>query len=358
MESEVIILPIVLSFIATIASLPISLFFISRWKLLDDPKTHKHPAIIHNHPIPRGGSIPFFLGVWVAGIVFLPLNTYTIALFLASFIALIIGVIDDKYDLSRYIRLGANVICALLIVIAGISVTFITNPFGGILHLDSFRFSLFSLPIRFSHIFSILWIIWVMNMLNWSKGVDGQMPGVVAIAAFVIGLLSLRFPLSDQATYISASLSFIITGASLGFLVFNFYPAKIFPGYGATAIYLLLASLSMLSGAKLATAMLVMGVPMVDGIFTIIRRVVSGRSPFWGDKKHLHHLLLTLGLTQRHVALFYWIVSGILGAASLILSIKGKIFAILMLVIIIGGGLLFLHKTLKERHEKNFYQNT
>jgi UDP-GlcNAc:undecaprenyl-phosphate GlcNAc-1-phosphate transferase len=189
-------------------------------------------------------------------------------------------------------------------------------------------------------------------MLNWSKGVDGQMPGIVAISAFIIGLLSLRFPISDTQTFVAANLSFIITGASLGFLLFNFYPAKIFPGYGATAVYLLLASVSLLSSAKLATAILVMGVPMVDGVFTIARRLMSGKSPFWGDNKHLHHILLKLGFSQRFIAFFYWIVSVILGVISLTLSSKGKLFAIIMLGVVATGTILFLHALLKLKQDE------
>jgi len=172
------------------------------------------------------------------------------------------------------------------------------------------------------------------------------------ISAFVIGILSLRFSHLDQSSQSAAILSFIVSGASLGFLIFNFYPAKIFPGYGATSIYLLLAVASILSGAKLATAILVMGVPMTDGLFTILRRILSGKSPFWHDKKHLHHLLLNLGLSQRRVALFYWIVSAILGAISLVLTSKGKLFAIIMLLILVGGALLFLHYLINKTNDK------
>jgi UDP-GlcNAc:undecaprenyl-phosphate GlcNAc-1-phosphate transferase len=179
-------------------------------------------------------------------------------------------------------------------------------------------------------------------MLNWSKGVDGQMPGIVAISAIVIGILSLRFSVLDQSSITAATLSFIIAGASIGFLVFNKFPAKIFPGYGATALYLLLAVASIFSGAKLATAILVMGVPMTDGLFTIIRRLASGKSPFWHDKQHLHHLLLGLGIGQKRVAIFYWVVSAALGLIALMLSSKGKLFAIIMLVILVFGGILFL----------------
>ena len=145
----------------------------------------------------------------------------------------------------------------------------------------------------------------------------------------------------------------MIAGASLGFLIFNFHPAKIFPGYGATAVYLLLSAVSILSGAKLATAILVMGVPMIDGIFTIMRRVLTGRSPFWHDKKHLHHLLLSFGMGQRQIALFYWIISAILGTLALVLSSQAKLFAIIMLLIVVGGTLLFLHRILRNTYDKN-----
>lgn len=345
------------SFIITVVLTPISIFFIRKLKILDDPEKHKHPGIIHTKPIPRGGGIPYFLGIFITSLMFIPFTKITIAIFIAAFIALIIGVIDDKFDISPYLRFLTNIIVALIIIGSGIGIGFITNPFGGILKLDSLRFA-FDLLGNHSIIFisdfiALVWIIWVMNMLNWSKGVDGQMPGIVAISSFVIGILSLRFPISDQNTLISANLSFMITGASLGFLIFNFYPAKIFPGYGATAIYLILAVVSILSGAKLATAILVMGVPMIDGIVTIIRRILSGHSPFWHDKKHLHHLLLKLGFGQRRIALSYWLFSAILGSISLSLTSKGKAFAIIMLFAIVGGFLLFLHFFLNYKDEKN-----
>lgn len=352
----IVVLPLLTAFIITVVATPFALLLIKKLGLIDDPKKHIHPAIIHKIPIPRGGGIPLFLGVMGAGLFFLPFNRVTIALFLASLICVIVGAIDDKYDISRYIRFLINIACALIVVSAGISPPFITNPFGGIIHLDTIRFSFNFLGthsiILLSDIIAIIWIVWVMNMLNWSKGVDGQMPGVVAISALVIGLLSLRFSLNDPSTLIAAKLSFILTGSALGFLIFNFYPAKIFPGYGATAIYLLLSVVSILSSAKLATAILVMGVPMIDGLFTLIRRMYSGHSPFKGDRKHLHHLLLQLGFKQRTIAFFYWIVSALLGTIALTLSSRGKLFAIIMIVAFIGGGLLFLHRILNNTNDK------
>jgi len=351
--NHVITFPFLAAFLTSAIITPLFIYLFKKFGLVDDPK-RKHPGIIHKKPIPRGGGIPLFTGALVAGILFLPINATIGAVFLAAFIALIVGVLDDKYDISPYLRFGINIVCAVIVVAAGISVNFITNPAGGILYLNEFYLPLNLIGLNgaifLSDIVAILWIVWVMNMLNWSKGVDGQMPGIVAISAFFIGLLSLRFGTLDAATQASSTLSFIIMGASVGFLIYNFHPAKIFPGYGATAIYLLLAVASILSSAKLATAILVMGVPLADGAFTITRRILSGHSPFWHDRKHLHHLLLEHGFSQRQVALFYWIISAIFGSLSLILSSRGKLFAIIMLVIIVGGTLLFLNYFLRRKN--------
>ncbi len=349
-----IVFPLLAAFIFTVIATPVSLVFIRKWGIMDDPKTHKHPAVVHSKPIPRGGGIPLFIGVLLTSLIFLPIVKITIAIYGAALICLLIGTFDDKYDISPYFRFVINIFSAVVVVWAGVNIPFITNPFGGILFLNTLKLPFlnnFELTF-FSYFIAVLWIVWVMNMLNWSKGVDGQMPGIVAISAIIIGILSLRFPVLDQYSLMSATLSFIIAGASLGFLIFNFYPAKIFPGYGATAIYLLLAVASILSGAKLATAILVMGVPMTDGAFTIARRIATGHSPFWHDKKHLHHLLLDLGFGHRRIALFYWTVSAILGALSLVLSSKGKLFAIIMLVIIAGGAILFLQLFIRRNNDK------
>jgi len=341
------------SFLITLVVTPFSLILIKKWGLFDDPKTHRHPAILHNKPIPRGGGLPLFLGTFFAGLFFLPHTQIFFWIFIAAALALIVGLLDDKFDISPYIRFSANIVCAILVVKSGISVPFITNPTGGILRLDSLFIHLGSFTFYFSDLIAVIWIVWVMNMLNWSKGVDGQMPGIVTISAITIGFLSLRFSSLDQNSTFAAQLSFIIAGASFAFLFFNFYPAKIFPGYGATALYLMLAIVSIMSGAKLATAIMVMGVPMVDGLVTILRRLASGHSPFWHDRLHLHHLLLQFGLSQRRIALFYWIVSAILGLISLTLTSRGKLFAIIMILIIVGGAILSLHLALRVKNEKN-----
>ncbi len=356
----VALLPFVTALLLTSVLTFFSITLVKKLGLWDDPKIHKHPAILHTKPIPRGGGIPLFFGTLFTSLFFLPFNNITISVFFAAFLALSIGLIDDKLnaqskDVSPYLRFLVNILTAVIVVGSGLSIHFITNPFGGgVLHLDAIKFSLPFLPfsLLLSDLITVIWLIWVMNMINWSKGVDGQMPGIVAISAIVIGILSLRLNPAGQGGSIDAELSFIIAGAAVGFLFFNFHPAKIFPGFGATSLYLLLAVASILTSAKLATAILVMGVPMVDFIFIIIRRILNKQSPFKGDKKHLHHILLKLGYNQRQVALFYWCFSAILGMLSLTLESKSKVFAIIMVVAITGGALLFLHRITKTKNEE------
>ena len=352
------IIPFIFSFLITTFITPVFIFVNKKIGLIDDPKLHKHPGIIHTKPVPRGGGLPIFLGALITGLFFLPHNSITAAILVASTLTLIVGLVDDKLnaqgkDISPYFRFLLNIFTAIIIVASGVSIKYITHPFGGILHFDTIKFIIpfLPFPLLLSDVVSVIWLVWIMNMLNWSKGVDGQMPGIVAISAIVIGFLSLKLNAPAFGDALDAKLAFIIAGCALGFLLYNFYPAKIFPGYGATSLYLLLGIASILSSAKLATAILVMGIPLVDFVFTIIRRIINKKSPFKGDKKHLHHILLKLGLSQRQVALFYWCISAILGIISLTLESKSKIFAIIMLVVITGGGIFFLHAVTKNTND-------
>ncbi len=132
-------------------------------------------------------------------LLFIPQTPTTLAIFIASVIALLVGLIDDYLnskgkDISPYLRFPINIATAIIVVASGVSIKFITNPLGGIIHLDAILFTLPYIPFHLllSDIVSVIWLVWIMNMLNWSKGVDGQMPGIVAISAIVIGILSLR----------------------------------------------------------------------------------------------------------------------------------------------------------------------
>ena len=337
-----LLFPFAVAFLLSMALTPFTIIFARKFKLVDDPKTHKHPAVIHKKPLPRAGGVPIFFAIILAMALFLPNDKPFLLIIAAGALVVIIGILDDKYDLSPYVRFLGNLVSAAIVVFSGVEIPFITNPLGGILSFTNFSFSFLSVDFTMSTILAIIWIVWVMNMLNWSKGVDGQMPGIAVVSAVIIGIASLRFPIITQNNIYTSQLSFITAGASLGFLFYNFYPAKIFPGYSATILGFMLGVVSIMSSVKLATAVLVMGIPAADALFTITRRILSKKSPFWHDKGHLHHLLLDQGLSQRMIALFYWLMSLLLGFFALNLSSRGKLFAIILVVVFVGAFILTL----------------
>lgn len=350
-----LLLALFLAFTVCVACVPLCIKAIKRFQLVDDPQKRKHPATIHRIPIPRGGGLPIYISMLVSTIVLIPINHTIFAILIAGFFVMFIGLLDDKYDLSPYLRFFTNILLASVVVASGVTIPYITNPFGGILDFQhiTIPFLHINLALTIPHILAIVWIVWVMNMLNWSKGVDGQMPGIAAISAMVIGIASLRFPFLEPVNIQASMMAFIVAGSALGFLIFNFYPAKIFPGYSGTILGFTLGVLSILSGVKLATALLVMGVPTADALFTITRRLLAKKSPFWHDKGHLHHLLLDMGLGHRAISLFYWVMSGVLGLIALNLSSRGKLFAIILVIVVVSGFILSLKYIVKKgRDEK------
>ncbi len=336
-------IPTIVSFLITLFSVPLVIYIAKKYGLVDNPNTRYHPAHVQKRIVPRAGGLAIFLGIIATTLAFLPMQKHVVGLSLSAGVLLAIGLLDDKINnFSPYLRLTIQGIAAAIVVTSGVGITFITNPFGGIIRLDEIVFTvnfwgLHNIVI-IADILAFIWIVWVMNMLNWSKGIDGQMPGTVTIAALILGILSLRlFLQGDPNQFNIARLSFITAGASLAFLIVNWYPAKIFPGFsGSNILGLTIAYLAILSGAKLATAGLVLLIPAADFIYTFFRRIASGRSPVWGDRGHLHHKLLDMGFSHQQISLFYILGSAILGATALILDSRGKFFA----AVLTGAGIL------------------
>lgn len=332
----------ILAFVATFLVRAIYL----KYGWLDDPSTQNHPKVVHTYPTPRGGGVAIFVTFLISTSLFLGFDKHSIGILLGASLLAIVGFLDDRMDLNPYLRLVLTFVAASFVVAAGIGIAFITNPFGGIIHLDWPRISFYLLGAQrsiwvISDLFALLWIVWSMNMVNWSKGVDGQLPGIVVVAAVVIALLSFRF--TEDVTQWEVSIFAAITaGSYFGFLPWNFYPQKIMPGYGGGSLAgYFLATLAILSGAKVATAILVLGIPTMDALYTILRRIASGHSPVWGDRGHFHHLLLDLGWSKRRVAIFYWVVSAVLGLLALQLNTQQKFYTIVALAAMVGGILLW-----------------
>ncbi|HEX8923172.1 MAG TPA: MraY family glycosyltransferase [Patescibacteria group bacterium] len=324
-------------------------FFCARhW--IEDPlkkqqKSHNATAL---KSVPRGGGIPVFISILVTSLLFLPLDKHLIGILLASFLTLVVGVADDLFDISPHFRLLTNFLAALIIVISGIGIAYLSNPMGSVIDLSQFRFTLNFLGGIHSvwivaDLLAVFWIMWLMNIIGWSAGVDGQLPGIVAISAFFVGLIGLRF--SDYSQWPVVILAGALSGAYFGFMPYNFYPQSVMPGYsGKSLAGLLLAVLSILSGAKLASLMFLLGVPMVDAVFVIFRRLLHKRSPFYSDGNHLHHQLLKIGWSRPRIALFYWSITLVFGLISTFLNSAQKLYFFVGISLLIVSLIIFVSR--------------
>lgn len=337
-----------LSFLIALIVTPLIIYFYRKNQWLDDPKKDKHVKKTHSQAVPRGGGVVIFLATFLSSAIILSFDKYLFAIFLGATLLTIVGIIDDILDISPYVRLITGLVASLIVVGAGIGIAYVSNPFGvGVIHLNQpqihFNFlgqghSIWIL----SSLFAIFFILWNMNIINWAKGIDGQLPGFVSVSCLFIAILSNKF--ADNPTQFNvANLALIVSGAFAGFLAWNFYPQKIMPGYGAGSLAgYFLSILAILSGAKVATTLMVLAIPTADGIFTIARRIIAGKSPFWGDRGHLHHKLMdNYGWGKRRIAIFYILSSAALGLLSLYLSTTGKIATILTTTLIVFSFLIY-----------------
>lgn len=316
-------------------------FFIKK-KFVENPveKQKKSKNATALSSVPRGGGIPIFIAFIFTIILLLPLDKHIIGIIIACTITLIVGILDDLYDISPKLRLFTNILAALAIVASGIGISYISNPFGGIIDLSflKYNFVLFGQPHSIwiiSDLLAIIWITWCTNIVGWSTGVDGQLPGFTVISALFIGFLGMRFS-GDISQWPVIILALALAGSYLGFLPYNIFPQSIMPGYsGKSLAGLLLAVLSILSGAKLATLILILGIPMIDAVFVIVKRLQNHKSIFKSDNNHLHHTLLEFGWTRSQIAFFYWGISLILGSISLFLNSSQKFYTFIGIFILL-----------------------
>jgi UDP-GlcNAc:undecaprenyl-phosphate GlcNAc-1-phosphate transferase len=340
--------PFALSFAFVFLLTPLVIILAKKIGIIDDPKNKTHPKIIHTYPVPRGGGLSIFAGIALTSLIFLPIDKHLIGILLGLTVLVVLGLIDDRYNINPYKRLAVQFLAAAIPIATGIGIAFMNNPFGGIIDLTQprFYFQLFGQQKSIwilSDIFALFWMVFIMNILNMgAKGVDGQLPGVVSISALTIALLSLKHS-ADITQWPVIILALIISGSYLGFLPWNIFPQKIMPGFSGSIIAgYSLAVLSILSTTKVGTLLVVLGIPMVDTGYTIIRRVLSGKSPVWGDAGHLHHKLLNAGFNKKQVSYFYWGFTVVLGIVSLYLNTSFKFYTIIGVVLFVGGLLLWL----------------
>lgn len=343
------ILSFLVAFLISVSVTPLVKKFAQKFRLVDDPKIRHQPARTHTGVVARAGGLAIFIAIFVPILLFIPINKLLIGVLVGATLIVITGIFDDYYDLSPYVRLALNVLVALITILFGLGVPYLSNPFGGVIRLDQIYLTISFLGehkfLLLANVFAVFWIVSLMNFINWSKGVDGQLPGFVAISCLFIGIFALRFSSHEVAKSSVAMIGFITSGAFAGFLVWNMYPQKIMPGYsGGSLAGFMLAVLSILSFAKLGVLLMVLSVPIIDALYVFVGRVLAGNSPFRGDDSHFHHRLLKIGWGRRRIAVFYWCISFIFGVCALYFRGEQKAIAFGTATVLIACFIVILQR--------------
>jgi UDP-GlcNAc:undecaprenyl-phosphate GlcNAc-1-phosphate transferase len=330
-----------LTFLISVLSTFGVILVMRRFGIVDKAKMEKRK--IHKKPIPLGGGLAIFVSMFVVVLfVVLSGDTFTtdivprniLGLFIGGLILMIGGLIDDKYTLRAKYQIIFPILAALSIIGFGIGPHIVSSPFGGIMDLSSWQIVIDGLGtfVVFADLLVFLWLMGMMFTTKFLDGLDGLVSGIVGIGALVIFFLSLQ-PEWYQPDV--AMLAIIFAGATFGFLVWNFHPAKIFLGEGGSLFTgFMLGSLAIVSGGKIATTLLVVGIPMLDVVRVIIRRIQKKKAIYIGDSEHLHFRLLASGLSQRQAVLLLYSISLLFGISALFLQSKQKLIALIFLFVL------------------------
>jgi len=329
-----------------------------RFNLVSKPRERD----IHKKPVPRIGGLAIFLSFFLTtlavffviqpSLTFQPISErydfHMYGILVGGALISLFMFVDDLRNLKAPVKLFIQILVALVVIASGIGIDTLTNPFGGNLDLNSVYIPLFQLNgivyhfSLWSDLLTLIWLVGMMNVLNFIDGIDGLASGQSAIASLVIFLLSISAVVSQPAT---ATLSIILAGSSLGFLVWNFPPAKIFMGdSGSMFLGFMLGVLPLISGGKLATAFLVLGFPIVDGVFVAISRLFRGKNPLTTpDKTHLHHRFLEAGFSQKEAIISLYLIALAFGWVALRSTTLNKILASIALVVLLLVLILVLN---------------
>ncbi|MFH1142413.1 MAG: MraY family glycosyltransferase, partial [Candidatus Uhrbacteria bacterium] len=299
-----------LAFGASWLSTKLVIGFAKKHDLVDQPDEERK---VHDRAVPRIGGLAIFISLSLVLLVLLDISdvltagaidlAHYIGFLLGGAVLMIGGYLDDRYNVPPNISILFPIVAALMVTGFGVEIEKLTNPFGGVIYLAPW----------ISDLIVFIWLMGVMYTTKLLDGLDGLSTGVSAIGTIMIMLLSLSVAYYQPDV---ALLSFVAVGALLGFLLWNWHPAKVFLGEGgSTYVGFMLGTLAVISGGKLATALLVIGIPMFDVMWVIVRRYRAGglRQIFKGDRLHLHHRLFDLGWTQRRVVLFYYLIATVFG---------------------------------------------
>jgi UDP-GlcNAc:undecaprenyl-phosphate GlcNAc-1-phosphate transferase len=277
-----------------------------RWGVVDQPDHRK----VHTRIMPRMGGLAIYAAYVVAFFLFVPKTSEAIGIFIGGSIIVLTGALDDKYQLSPKMKMLGQLIASAIVIAFGLKVDFINLPFNG-----QINFAWLSIPI------TLFWLVGVTNAVNLIDGLDGLAAGVSGIAVTAIMIMSFL-----MGNTLSLILSVILLGSVIGFLFFNFHPAKIFMGdTGALFLGFNLAVLSILGFKQLTliafvVPILILGVPLSDTFYAIIRRIVNKKPISQPDKNHLHHCILSMGFSHRGTVVMIYGISTLFAVSAVLFS--------------------------------------
>lgn len=322
-------LAFVVAFAFTFASVPIAKIVAGKIGAIDVPRDARR---MHKKATPRLGGIAVFFGFLVSLLCFCGITKDLIAVLIGAIIIVVLGIIDDSRGLSAKVKFCVQILAALVVVFGGgIRIEVFTNPnlFSDltVLHLSDWV----SIP------FTILWIVAITNAVNLIDGLDGLAAGISSIAA--VSLVFVAIMVGEERI---ALIALIIAGACFGFLPFNFNPATIFLGdTGSTFLGYMLAVLSVQGGFKsyavitFAVPLLILGLPLFDTSFAILRRLFTGKGIMTPDRGHIHHRLVDMGFSQKQTVFILYAISGVLGLTAVVLAESGALRALVLLICVL-----------------------
>lgn len=328
-----IILALVMAFLISFVSTPAVIAIAGKIKAIDVPKDERR---VHKKPIPLIGGLAIFYGFVISVMCFAVIDRPTMGILCGALIMVTVGVIDDMRDLNAKIKLLFQILAALIVVYCNIEIQYIANPFAAWFGPQYINLGLWSIPI------TVIWIVGVTNAVNLIDGLDGLAVGVSSIAS--VALLSLTLISQNlNAAIITAALA----GAGFGFLPYNFNPAKIFMGdTGSTFLGFTLACISIQGLMKMyaiisfAIPVLILGLPIFDTIFAILRRLAKKQSILSPDRGHLHHRLIDMGFSQKQTVGILYTLTSILCLTAVVMALKDAlrglilVFAVLFVLIV------------------------
>lgn len=329
--------------------------FFPRLGLMDRPKKYG----LKRDPIPYPAGIALYLSFLISTLVFLDWNMKLIGLLVAAGALVSVSFVDDRKGLSPWWRLLVQVLVALMIIFSGIGIEGITNPLGGYIDLTQINWS-FSIGgveqsfMALSALFTVVWIVLLVNTMNWLDGIPGMASGIGAIGGAILFLLSV----SDLVNQPHVATMALILGVSAAVMWwFDFYPPQVILGdSGSMFLGLILAIISIFSDGKIATAFLILGFAILDAVYVVVHRLLKKQAPWKGgewDKYrkavHLHHRMLKSGFTERQVLMIIYTLSAIFGITALFIGTQGKFWAIVVLGLVSFVLGLVLHFRMKKR---------